>query len=72
MKRQQTKSENKKTFLRYRDFIESGLVSNRTTLDRWIESNDFPKPYRLGPNTLAWRQDEVDAWVAERKRAGVA
>lgn len=44
----------------------SGIVTNRTTLARWIDQQGFPKPIPLGPNTVAWNQDEVDAWVKAR------
>lgn len=29
---------------------------------------DFPKPIKLGANCVAWRLDEVDAWLESRPR----
>ena len=44
-----------------------GIVSNRTTLQRWIRENDFPKPYHLGPNSTAWSEEEILDWLKSRK-----
>ncbi len=55
--------------LRYRDLVDRGIVSNRMTLHRWIVGNDFPKPIKIGPNSIAWRVDDVESWLAERARA---
>lgn len=40
----------------------------KTTLWRWIREGRFPKPVRLGSNCVAWRSDEVEAWLASRPR----
>jgi predicted DNA-binding transcriptional regulator AlpA len=37
-------------------------------LARAIENYGFPKPFALGTNRLAWRLDEVEAWIAARPR----
>jgi predicted DNA-binding transcriptional regulator AlpA len=47
-------------YLRFRDLKERGIVSNWTTLGRWMRNGRFPKPVRLGPNSSAWILDEVD------------
>jgi prophage regulatory protein len=31
---------------------------------------DFPKPMKLSPRRLAWREEEIDAWIAGKLRAG--
>lgn len=54
--------------LRYRDLIERQIVSNRMTLRRWIAQQDFPAPMRLGPNSVAWREDEIERWLDTRLR----
>jgi len=36
---------------------------SRATLRRRVASGDFPKPVRLGPNRIAWREAEVNAWM---------
>lgn len=62
-----------RTFYRYPDLVEAGIVNNRTTLARWIKAKLFPAPVSLGPNTRAWPADEVEEWQRERreKRQGV-
>ena len=32
-------------------------------------ARDFPKPVKLGPQAVAWRQSEVQAWIATREVA---
>jgi predicted DNA-binding transcriptional regulator AlpA len=54
------------TLLRFRDLKERGIVSNHVTLTRWIEREGFPPGLLLGPNTRAWREAEVEAWLASR------
>ena len=46
---------------------ELGNIGN-TTLRRWVREGYFPKPIKLGANCVAWRRDEVDAWLESRPR----
>lgn len=41
----------------------------RTTLWKKSNSGDFPRPVKLGNNSIAWRSDEVMAWIEARERA---
>jgi predicted DNA-binding transcriptional regulator AlpA len=41
----------------------------RTTLWQKSRSGEFPRPVKLGNNTIAWRSDEVMAWIQSRQRA---
>jgi hypothetical protein len=54
--------------VRYKQLHEDGIVNDRMSLRRKIQEEDFPKPLALGPNTLAWDSDEVQAWLAARPR----
>jgi predicted DNA-binding transcriptional regulator AlpA len=54
-------------YLRFRDLQKMGVVANRVTLGRWIESNGFPPGVLLGPNSRAWPEEEVLAWLASRR-----
>lgn len=36
-------------------------VSKSTFLDG-VKSGRFPKPVKLGPNTTAWRAEDIRAW----------
>ena len=57
------KNENTLKVLRFSDLVRLGIVNNRMTLRRWIERGIFPKPIKLGPNSLAWREPDVEAYL---------
>ena len=66
----ETEQTDSRKLFRYADLVKIGVVNNRMTLKRWIESGDFPAPLRLGANTIAWRTEEVREWMDARKRVG--
>lgn len=39
------------------------------TLLRWERRGAFPQRRKLGPNTVAWLESEIDAWCASRAPA---
>jgi prophage regulatory protein len=41
---------------------------HRSSVWRDVRSGAMPSPVRLGPNSIAWYADEIDAWVANRPR----
>ena len=41
----------------------------RTTIYRWGQEGRFPRPVRLGANTAAWPDDEIEA-VLNARAAG--
>jgi len=43
------------------------LSFSLTTLWRRQQDPTFPRAYRLGPNVVAFDEDEVDAWIASRR-----
>ncbi len=60
-------SNTPKRWLRYPDLVERGVIPpNRTTLYRWIRDCGFPPGKLIGPNTRAWPEDEIEAWLASR------
>ena len=43
------------------------------TIWRWVAAGTFPEPRRVGANAVAWRSDEVLAWMDGRPvAAGLA
>jgi prophage regulatory protein len=56
--------------LRYDDLVERGIVRNRPTLYRWIAEERFPPGMLLGENTRAWRESDVEDWLASRPVKG--
>jgi predicted DNA-binding transcriptional regulator AlpA len=55
--------------LRFADLKARGIVGNWMTLRRWIEREDFPAGIKLGPNSRAWDEAKVEAWIANRPKA---
>jgi len=55
-------------FLREPEVLKLVGVS-RMTLRRWEEAGLFPKRYKIGPNTVAWKESEVLQWIANHKFA---
>lgn len=48
-----------------------GAKTFRLWLWRRTRAGDFPAPLRLGPNSVGWREDEVEAWLCARPRSAV-
>ena len=60
-------------FLRRREVAQRLRISE-TTLWRWARAGHFPKPHRMGPNTVGWLESQITEWVkalsTERNDAG--
>lgn len=39
---------------------------SRTTVYLWSREGKFPKPVRVGTRMVAWREDEIEAWLKAR------
>ena len=46
------------------------LPVSPATIWRWVGSDKFPKPFKLGANVTVWDADEVDAWLAQQAAGG--
>lgn len=57
-----------KIYLRFSDLKARGIVTDRMTLRRRILNEAFPKAVQLGPNSVAWAEDEVSAWLESRPK----
>ena len=56
-----------------RRILRSPEVEDRTQRSRvqcWrdIKAGKFPAPVQLGPNSVGWFEDEIEAWLAARPR----
>jgi predicted DNA-binding transcriptional regulator AlpA len=58
--------------LRFRDLRERGIINNWPMLKRRIKDDGFPLGRMIGPNSRAWTEAEVDAWIKSRPTAGPA
>lgn len=45
----------------------TGLSS--ATLYRWMSQGLFPRPVRLGPNSVGWRESAIREWLESRELA---
>jgi prophage regulatory protein len=39
---------------------------SRSTIYSWITAGRFPAPVKLGPRSVAWVKEEIEAWVNAR------
>ena len=53
-------------FLRRSEVAECLHISE-TTLWRWVKAGIFPKPLRIGPNTVGFLDADVRAWLDAKK-----
>ena len=54
-------------FVRYAQLQQvKGIPFSRVHINRLEKAGRFPRRIRLGPNTIAWREDELDDWSAAR------
>ena len=47
---------------------EKGIDYCRDHLRRKVKAHEFPEPVALSDRRIAWREDEVDEWLASRPR----
>jgi prophage regulatory protein len=48
------------------DLKQKGIRFSRTHRNRLIKAGAFPAPVKLGENTTAWPEHEIDAWIEKR------
>jgi prophage regulatory protein len=56
-------------FLRIGDVVERVGLS-RVSVWRRERDGDFPRRVKLGPNSVAWKESEIAAWMESRERTG--
>ena len=50
----------------------TGISRSRIYVYMDRETDPFPRPLRLGPNSVGWRRSEIEEWLGTRERAGTA
>jgi prophage regulatory protein len=43
-----------------------GIIWSRPHVHRLMDAGKFPRPIKLGKNTAAWLEDDIDKWISER------
>ena len=56
---------NKEEFLRLKQ-VKSLIGLCRSSIYNKINEGTFPRPVRLGPQSVAWLQSEVQLWMSKR------
>lgn len=51
--------------IRIKDVIQKVSLS-QSTIYAMISRGTFPKPFELTPGRVAWIEDEIDSWLAEK------
>ena len=64
---------NEQTILRMPAVLAmTGISRSRIYVFMAREDDPFPRPIRLGPNSVGWLKSEVLEWLDARERAGSA
>jgi predicted DNA-binding transcriptional regulator AlpA len=54
------------TYVRFRDLVAAGIVSNWPTLMRLIREQEFPSGVMIGAHSRRWPLRDVEIWLAQR------
>jgi prophage regulatory protein len=46
--------------------VEARTGKSRSSIYLGVHAGTFPKPVRLGPNSVAWVEAEIDAYIEKR------
>jgi prophage regulatory protein len=57
----------KKEMIRLNELTEHLNVS-KSTLYRWRRTSDFPKPVAIGPRSIFFFVEEIEAWLEKREQ----
>jgi prophage regulatory protein len=41
----------------------------RTTIYDWVKAGRFPRPVKIGPRAIGWRESDIAEWLASREVA---
>ncbi len=56
-----------KRLLRLRDVIRLTGRSRSSIYEDMAKPNGFPRPVTIGPRAVAWRQEDLHAWIDQRE-----
>ena len=45
------------------------VSASRATIYRWIKKGVFPKPIKIGEQTIRWRESDIANWMNQKKAA---
>ena len=59
-------AERKEARIARRKQVESRTGLSRSSIYAGMAAGTFPKPIRLGAQSVGWLESEIDAWLHER------
>ncbi|MGQ3674291.1 helix-turn-helix transcriptional regulator [Xanthobacter sp. TB0139] len=52
--------------------IKKLLSVSTATVYRWMEHEGLPRPIRFSPQTVRWKQSEINAWIMQKQASSGA
>lgn len=49
-----------------RPAVEAATGLSRSSIYAMMDTNDFPRPIRIGKRAVAWPQSAIETWLAQR------
>ena len=49
--------------------VEKITGMKRSSIYRLMQDGDFPRPVKVGPAAVRWKESEVNTWVESRPKA---
>ena len=46
--------------------VQHRVGLGRSTIYRWMSEGKFPKPVQLGGYSVAWSEEDVQAWISAK------
>jgi prophage regulatory protein len=46
--------------------VQRALGMSKSTLWRWVQVGQFPKPAKIGPGRIGWLETDVATWIESR------
>ena len=43
--------------------VEAVTGLSRSTIYKWMDEGSFPKPVKLGPRAVGWREVDINDWL---------
>ena len=51
------------TLILRRPDVEAVTGLSRSTIYKWMNEGSFPKPVKLGPRAVGWREADINDWL---------
>lgn len=52
--------------LSFRDLRDRGIPFTRQHIHKLVKRGEFPSPFKIGANTNAWNDSEIDQYLKDR------